>query len=174
MLNYAADPRASRRQLGPLFVRIQQALEPGGLFLLDVAEPGRERRTPRRTWHEGPDWLLCVEAAEAPDERVLRRRITVFRQANGAWRRSDELHRLRLYPRQALLDLLASTGFHTRLLAGYGRAARFRRGHAGILAIKPSDERSLKVRRGPRRRYCSRVCQNRSSVAAFRARRAAS
>jgi predicted RNA-binding Zn ribbon-like protein len=29
------------------------------------------------------------------------------------------------------------------------------------------------VRRGPRRRYCSRACQNRSSVAAFRARRPA-
>ena len=28
------------------------------------------------------------------------------------------------------------------------------------------------VRRGPRRRYCSRACQNRSSVAAFRSRRA--
>jgi hypothetical protein len=28
------------------------------------------------------------------------------------------------------------------------------------------------VQRGPRRRYCSRACQNRSSVAAFRARRA--
>jgi hypothetical protein len=27
------------------------------------------------------------------------------------------------------------------------------------------------VQRGPRRRYCSRACQNRSSVAAFRARR---
>ena len=28
------------------------------------------------------------------------------------------------------------------------------------------------VQRGPRRRYCSRTCQNRSAVAAFRARRA--
>ncbi|TWF78744.1 putative RNA-binding Zn ribbon-like protein [Pseudonocardia hierapolitana] len=28
------------------------------------------------------------------------------------------------------------------------------------------------VQRGPRRRYCSRACQNRSSAAAFRARRA--
>lgn len=28
------------------------------------------------------------------------------------------------------------------------------------------------IQRGPRRRYCSRACQNRSSVAAFRARRA--
>jgi hypothetical protein len=50
--------------------------------------------------------------------------------------------RLRLYPRQDLLDLLASTGFHLRPLAGYGGVARFRRGHAGILAIKPSNEMS--------------------------------
>jgi SAM-dependent methyltransferase len=139
-LSYAADPRTTVERLRGLFARIHQALRPGGLFLLDVAEPGRERRAPRRTWHEGPDWLLCVEAAEAPRERLLRRRITVFRQADGGWRRSDELHSLRLYPRQDLLDLLASTGFHARLLAGYGRVARFRRGHAGILAIKPGNE----------------------------------
>jgi hypothetical protein len=34
--------------------------------------------------------------------------------AGGGRRRSDELHSLRLYPRQDLLDLLASTGFQTR------------------------------------------------------------
>ena len=82
-LSYAADPRAAHRQLAPLFARIHQALRPGGLFLLDVTEPGRERRTPRRTWHEGPDWLLCLEAAEAPQERLLGRRITVLRQVRG-------------------------------------------------------------------------------------------
>jgi hypothetical protein len=55
-----------------------------------------------------------------------------------SWRRSDELHMLRLYPRQEGLDDLASAGFQTRVLAGYGSAVRFRRGHAGILAVKPS------------------------------------
>lgn len=81
---------------------------------------------------------MCVEAAEEPEERVLRRRITVFRQAGGGWRRSDELHSLRLYPRQDVVDDLASAGFQPRPLAGYGRAVRFRHGHAGILAVKPS------------------------------------
>jgi SAM-dependent methyltransferase len=137
-LSYSTDPRAGRRQLASLFARIHRALRPGGLFVLDVAEPGRERGAPRRTWHEGVDWLLCVEAFEPPDERVLRRRITVFRQAAGGWRRSDELHLLRLYPRQEVLDDLVSAGFQPRLLAGYGSAVRFRRGHAGILAVKPS------------------------------------
>lgn len=137
-LNYATDPRTGRRQLASLFGRIHRALRAGGLFLFDVAEPGRERRVPRRTWHEGADWLLRVEAFETPDEWVLRRRITVFRQAAGGWRRSDELHMLRLYPRQEVLDDLASAGFQTGVLAGYGSAVRFRRGHAGILAVKPS------------------------------------
>jgi hypothetical protein len=80
-----------------------------------------------------------VEAAEEPEERALRRRITVFRQAGGGWRRSDQLHSLRLYSRQDVVDDLVLAGFQTRLLAGYGRAVRFRRGHAGILAVKPSN-----------------------------------
>jgi hypothetical protein len=122
-----------------LFARASRALGPGGLFLLDVAEPGRERRTPRRAWSEGRDWLLCLEATEESDPPLLRRRITTFRLADGAWRRSDELHTLRLYPREVLLDELAAAGFRTRLLASYGRAWHFRRGHAGILASRPDD-----------------------------------
>ena len=138
-LNYAADRRAGRDQLVRLFARVSRALGPGGLFLLDVAEPGRERRTPRRAWSEGRDWLLCLEATEESDPPLLHRRITTFRRADGAWRRSDELHTLRLYPREALLDELAAAGLRTRLLASYGRAWRFRRGHAGILASKPDE-----------------------------------
>ncbi len=38
-----------------------------------------------------------------------------------------------------MLDGLVSAGFRARLLAGYGSAARFRRGHAGILAVKPGN-----------------------------------
>lgn len=136
-LNYAADRRAGRQRLTRVFARVHRALEPGGLFLLDLAEPGRERRTPRRAWSEGRDWLLCLEATEESDPPVLHRRITTFRQSGGAWRRSDELHTLRLYPREVVLEDLSAAGFQSRLLASYGRAWRFRRGHAGILASKP-------------------------------------
>jgi SAM-dependent methyltransferase len=138
-LNYAADQRVGREQLAQLFGRVHRALRPGGMFLLDVAEPGRERRTPRRAWSEGPDWLLCLEATEESDPPLLRRRITTFRESAGAWRRSDELHSLRLYPREDVLGDLAGAGFRSRLLASYGPAWRFRRGHAGVLATKPSE-----------------------------------
>jgi predicted RNA-binding Zn ribbon-like protein len=42
----------------------------------------------------------------------------------------------------------------------------------GRCEAAPCDRVYADVQRGPRRRYCSRTCQNRSAVAAFRARRA--
>jgi predicted RNA-binding Zn ribbon-like protein len=42
----------------------------------------------------------------------------------------------------------------------------------GRCAAAGCDRVYADVQRGPRRRYCSRACQNRSSAAAFRARRA--
>jgi SAM-dependent methyltransferase len=141
-LSYAADPRAGRKQAARLFVRVFRALRPGGLFLFDLSEPGRERGGRRRAWHEGPDWLLCVEAAEDRATQTLTRRITVFRQAGpGAqrYRRIDEVHLQRLFPREDVLADLADAGFQARALAGYGRAVRFRRGHAGFLAVRPAS-----------------------------------
>src|SRR5205823_12082095 len=69
--NYAFDERAGRDALPRIFERVHEALQPGGLFLFDVAEPGRERGGPRRGWWEGPDWMLCLEAVEYQAERRL-------------------------------------------------------------------------------------------------------
>jgi SAM-dependent methyltransferase len=134
--NYAFDERAGDDALPAIFERVHAALEPGGLFLFDIAEPGRERGGPRRHWSEGPGWMLCLEASENQAERMLERRITVFRELDGGYRRSDELHRLRLYDAQAVLEALASAGFDARRLAAYGSAVHFGRGHSGFLATK--------------------------------------
>jgi SAM-dependent methyltransferase len=134
--NYAFDERAGDQALPLLFRRIYDALDPGGLFLFDIAEPGRERGGPRRDWSEGPDWLLCLEASEDHAKRMLERRITVFREVNGDYRRSDELHRLRLYDVQFVLDSLEAAGFEARRLAAYGSAVHFGRGHSGFLASR--------------------------------------
>lgn len=134
--NYAFDERAGDEALGVVFERVHEALEPGGLFLFDIAEPGRERGGPRRDWSEGPDWTLCLEASEDHAERSLERRITVFRQVDGSFRRSDELHRLRLYEVQAVLDGLSTAGFEARRLGAYGSAVHFGRGHSAFLATK--------------------------------------
>jgi SAM-dependent methyltransferase len=134
--NYAFDERAGDEALGVVFARAYEALEPGGLFLFDIAELGRERGGPRRDWSEGPDWMLCLEASEEHAARTLERRITVFRQVDGGFRRSDELHRLRLYEVAAVLDALETAGFEARRLGAYGSAVHFGRGHSGFLATK--------------------------------------
>lgn len=134
--NYAFDERAGDEALGVIFARVYDALEPGGLFLFDIAEPGRERGGPRREWTEGPDWMLCLEASEDQAARMLERRITVFREVDDGYRRSDELHRLRLYEVQAVLDALDVAGFEARRLGAYGSAVHFGRGHSGFLATK--------------------------------------
>jgi|GraSoiStandDraft_24_1057298.scaffolds.fasta_scaffold11423_5 SAM-dependent methyltransferase len=134
--NYAFDERAGDEALGVIFARVFEALQPGGLFLFDIAEPGRERGGPRRDWSDGPDWTLCLEASEDHAARTLERRITVFRRVDGDYRRSDELHRLRLYEVPAVLDALEVAGFEARRLGAYGSAVHFGRGHSGFLATK--------------------------------------
>jgi SAM-dependent methyltransferase len=136
VLNFAWDDAGGPAQIHRLFARIAAALAPGGLFLLDVAEPGREGGRSRRAWHEGPGWTLCLDAAEDPDEPVLRRRIVLFRGDGAVQRRTEEVQGLRLIPREDVVQALAATGFDAGLLPGYGRALRFRRGWAGILAVR--------------------------------------
>ena len=134
--NYAWDSRGGDEALPVIFSRVYEALEPGGFFLFDIAEPGRERGGPRRDWSEGRDWMLCLEASEDHAARTLERRITIFRQLDRGYRRSDELHRLRLYEVQTVLGLLESAGFEARRLGAYGSAVHFGRGHSGFVATR--------------------------------------
>ena len=134
--NYAWDSRAGDEALPVVFSRVYEALPPGGLFLFDIAEPGRERGGPRRDWSEGRDWMLCLEASEDHTAQTLERRITVFRQLDNGFRRSDELHRLRLYEVQTVLDMLEEAGFEPRRLGAYGSAVHFGRGHSGFVATR--------------------------------------
>ena len=97
-----------------LLERVCGALAPGGMFLFDIATPGREDPEPRRSWHEGSDWLVCVEAWEDAGGVRLTRRIATFRRAGDAadaWTRSDEVHELELYEPEPLADALRAAGF---------------------------------------------------------------
>ena len=118
VLGYAADERSGRDALVALFDRVHAAMAPGGLFVFDLAAPGREP-APRRAWREGPGWLVCNEAEELPERGELRRRIVTFREAGGGWRRDDELHVLRLHPAERVLADLAAAGFEADALGSY-------------------------------------------------------
>jgi len=112
-VNYGGPP-----SLEPLFRQAWQALEPGGLFVFDAAAPGREPQGRRRAHHEGDGWAMDVEGAEDSATRTLTRRIALVR----AGRSSEELHVLRLYEREEVVEWLEASGFDVMALPSYGAA----------------------------------------------------
>jgi SAM-dependent methyltransferase len=136
-LNYLFDQGNTTPKLLKLFRRIYRALEPSGLFILDVAEPGRVPGPGRSRAHfEGVDWAVLVTSEEDNRHRFLTRRITSFRRVGELFRRDQEVHRQRLIERSDVVRQLRSIGFRVRALAGYGEL-KFGPGHGGMIAAKP-------------------------------------
>ncbi|HYL35030.1 MAG TPA: methyltransferase domain-containing protein [Bryobacteraceae bacterium] len=135
-VNYTFDQRNSTRSLGQFFRRVFDALGPGGVFVFDFAEPARIPKTPERKWSEGRDWAILVSIQGDRRRHTLIRRIVTFRRTGARYRRAEEIHRLRLYRADDLVQELQQCGFRARKLARYGRF-RFPPGIAGVLAIKP-------------------------------------
>lgn len=138
VLNYLFDPaNEDDRALIELFRRVYDALAPGGVFVFDVAEPGQvTRATPARTFTEGEDWAVLVEKEDRGRE-TLTRRIVTFRKAGERYRRTDEVHRQRLYGAADVAYKLRRAGFRVRTARGYGRY-RLPRAHAAFVARKPA------------------------------------
>jgi SAM-dependent methyltransferase len=135
--SYLFDEKVAGGGLDRLFDRVYRALEPRGLFLFDVASPGRLRgASPQRYWREGEDWAVLVETNENAPERRLTRSITTFRRTGEVWRRDHETHVLRLHGRRELESRLRAAGFRVRAIAAYGRL-RFAPGQLGFCARKP-------------------------------------
>jgi SAM-dependent methyltransferase len=135
-INYLFDPENTKSSLAKLLQRIHDALQPGGVFLFDVAEPGRVPGTgPVQTYFEGNDWAVLVRSEEDRKRRFLTRTITSFRQVGELYRRDQEVHCQRLLPRSELAAQLRRIGFRVRILRGYGKL-RFGAGHVGLLARK--------------------------------------
>jgi SAM-dependent methyltransferase len=135
-LGYLFDPDNGRRALAGLFRRIYGALEPGGVLIFDVVEPGYvpRGRIQQRHW-QGKDWAVLVEVEEDRERGELLRWHTSFRKVGRHYRRDEEVHRLGLFDRGRVLRRLRGIGFRVRLLRGYGQL-RFRPSHVGFLARK--------------------------------------
>lgn len=106
------------------------------LLVFDVAERGAyppydERRV------DGDDW--SVIAIKESDGEHLTRRCLTFRADGDTMRRTEELHELELYERDAMKALLREHGFRVRVRRSYG-TRRLPKGHAvfvGERAITP-------------------------------------
>jgi SAM-dependent methyltransferase len=134
--NYLFDSNNSWLGLTLVLRRIYEALRTGGIFIFDVAGPGRlPGRLPVVSHYQGRDWEILVSAAADRRRNVLTRRITAFRRVGKFYRRTEETHTLRLYEAGRVTAELRAIGFRVSALSGYGRL-RFGPGHAGFIARK--------------------------------------
>lgn len=134
VLNYAFVQH-SDHAVAATFRRIHDALEPGGLFLFDVATTGRAGEGPTRAERTGRDWRVEARAEEA--DGWLTRTIDTWRRVGGDERHHREVHRLRLLEPEWVLARLAEAGFEAEALGGYDDFG-FQTGWDGFLARRPA------------------------------------
>lgn len=126
VFNYL-PPDGRAKPLRTLFRRMARALPPGGLLLFDVIVQGAPSLA-GRSWREGEDWFVATEFVEQGDRGT--RTIVTFRAAAGrgaagrrpTWRRSDEVHRIRIPSRDAVVGDLRAAGFAVRVRRRWGEA----------------------------------------------------
>lgn len=120
--------------LRAFFRRVGAAVEPGGLFVFDFVESWRGRTYPPKSIR-GADWALVVRADVDGKGRRLTRRITTFRKIGRTYRRSREIHRVRLYSRLDMARMLSAAGFRATMRRSYGRY-RLMTGDVAVVAEK--------------------------------------
>jgi len=137
VLNYAFDEANCTAVRASLFDRIYAALAPGGLLVFDMAGPARAPSDgPQRTFTEGADWAVLMEAEIDRSHSLLTRRITTFRKLGELYRRDFETHQLQLIDPVDVVASLQRIGFCVQTLTCYGSLA-LPQGLIGFLARKP-------------------------------------
>jgi SAM-dependent methyltransferase len=128
-LTYHAEEADADKCVRTFFQRVADALPPGGLLIFDVIGLG-EPSLAGRTWNSGDDWTVLVETTENQTARTLVRNIEVFRRVRDAYRRSHEVHGVRLFDLSVLRNQLSSCGFTTETSRSYGAQQLPPRRHA--------------------------------------------
>lgn len=136
IFNYLFDRRNSLSTVLKVWRRIYKALEPGGVLLFDMALVGRVPGGRFRTYAETDGWACLYEGVEDPDRRTIERHISTFVREGELFRRATELHKLRVYERDELLEPLQAIGFKVRTLKQYGDW-KFPPGWLGFACLKP-------------------------------------
>ncbi|MES1213695.1 MAG: class I SAM-dependent methyltransferase [Singulisphaera sp.] len=136
VFNYLFDSRHSVAKLPGSFRRVHRALAPGGIFLFDMAGPGRSGKAGQvRAFTETSDWACLYAASEDRSRQILARQITTYRRQGQTYRRDHEVHRLRLVPPRPVIQNLREAGFSARSLKRYADF-EFPAGWTGFLARK--------------------------------------
>jgi len=118
-LTYHSEAAGADSLVNGFFQRVADGLPPGGILIFDVIGLGQPSLA-GRSWHSGDDWAVLVDTTEDQNERSLIRDIQVFRRVGQVYRRSHEVHRIRLFDVQVLRRNLAACGFAIETSQSYG------------------------------------------------------
>ena len=119
-LNYLFDPHNDEDDLRSLFSKVYEALPGKGYFIFDLLEPGQITTNMReRYFSRGNGWYVLIEKHEDQRNHILTRHIITFRKTEDLYRKSEEIHKARLYPNQLIQDILRDIGFRVQLRRHY-------------------------------------------------------
>jgi SAM-dependent methyltransferase len=136
VLNYLFDPE--NEDLGRVFGRVHDSLAPGGVFVFDVLGPEQvPPGTRAKGFRVGEDWAVLSEREEDAERGTMERRIVSFRKVGEHYRRTDEVHRVRLYDPSELTAELERAGFRVLTMQAYGDLP-LEEGHTAFVARKPA------------------------------------
>ena len=103
----------SLNELESVFQNVYSVLSPGGYFLFDMnTEEGyKDYWNVTNHAHVENDNAFILSLSYDPDEKTSKFDITMFREIEKVWHRSDTLLTQRYYPVNEILKLLENTGF---------------------------------------------------------------
>jgi SAM-dependent methyltransferase len=140
-ISYLFDRNLKRDSLFKLFRNIYEALQPGGIFIFDVMESlPYELKYPKRFYLTGKDWVILFEAKCNRKKGILTRHQVTFRKIGSHYRRSEEVHHVRVLNRSLIRRDLERAGFRVRYLQSYGRMPMFP-GRLGFLALTTKTQK---------------------------------
>ena len=113
-LNYLNSGPKLRRTLRNVY----RALRPGGVFVFDVRHPSAKPVAPRDHVRQGDGWF-CHALIEEQGASFKRQITTFTSDDGGTYRRDDETHRLKVFPRAEMTSWLREIGFRVRTRRGY-------------------------------------------------------
>ncbi|MCB1671435.1 MAG: class I SAM-dependent methyltransferase [Gammaproteobacteria bacterium] len=106
--------------LGRFFENSASCLRRGGLLILDLIVTSDTLSLNSLGAKKGQDWAVISESTESAGSATLTRAITVFREVDGHYRRSDECHLVRLFDADQVVQLMEKAGFRVQVSEGYG------------------------------------------------------
>jgi SAM-dependent methyltransferase len=135
-ISYLFDQNIKQDSLFKLFRNVYEALQPGGVFIFDVMESlPYSLQYPKRIYLKGKDWAISFEATCDRKKRILTRYQVTYRKIGNYYRRSEEVHQVRVLNRSYVRRELRRAGFHVRYLQSYGKMPMLP-GRLGFLAVK--------------------------------------